>query len=222
MMFNITAPLLIKKTDAGQTTDRLAPQMITFLKLNIFVWTFLASIVAFNIESIINHVFDPKYLNTKHYIYVWLLLLYSMVIKNVFEPVARALEYAKVYRVTFISGIVNLCGNFILIPAYGIKGAIISSGVAFTLHGYLSSYMTIRKMSLRFNLQPIIRTLAGIFILAVFISIFNLPVQVSLVEILFRNSLLFVIIGIFFWPFNYFSKSERKYIFSFLSEFRKQ
>jgi O-antigen/teichoic acid export membrane protein len=124
LMFNITLPILIDRIDAGRDIQEANHNIITFVKLNIFVWTILASAVAFNIESIIGYVFDPKYLASKNYIYGWFVILYAIVIKNVFEPVARALEYAKVYRLTFMAAMCNLLANFIFVPLFGLAGAI--------------------------------------------------------------------------------------------------
>jgi O-antigen/teichoic acid export membrane protein len=217
IMFNITLPLLIERTDAGQKIETLNARIVTFLKLNIFAWTVMAGVVAFNIESIISLVFDPKYLVAKNFILGWFMLLYALVIKNVFEPVARALEYAKVYRLTFLAAIVNLLGNFCFIPLLGLKGAMLATGIAITLQGYLSSYETMRKMHLPFNRTQALRLIARILLVALFIFTFNVPFQSSIGEQLWRNSLLVLVLGLLFWPSIFFSPADRHYIFSFIT-----
>lgn len=221
IMFNITLPLLIERIDAGQDIEAISTRMVTFLKLNILVWTIMASVVAFNIETIISQVFDPKYLPAKNLIYGWFLLLYALVIKNVFEPVARALEYAKVYRLTFFAAIVNLLGNFCLIPVFGLTGAIVASGIAITMQGYLSSFETMRRMHLPFNRTQALRSIARILAVVVFVLLCNIPYQTSISEQLWRNSLLLFVLGVLFWPWNFFSPEDRKYIVSFVAHVRK-
>jgi O-antigen/teichoic acid export membrane protein len=215
-MFNVTLPLLMRKIDGGGKINEIGFSIVAFLKLNIFAWSVISAAVAFNIESIIVYIFDPKYLHTKVYIFTWLFLLYALVIKNVFEPVARALEYTKVYLFTFIAAAVNVIGNYLLIPMFGIEGALIATGFSFTIQGYVSSYIILRKMGIPLNTLKIFGALFRIAVTASVVWHFNVPYGAPISAQLLRNAGLLGVICIIFWPAMLFSADEWKYMRSFV------
>lgn len=216
LMFNVTVPLLLKKIDGGDDISEVRFSMSTFLKLNVMAWTIFSALVAINIEAIIYYVFDPKYLQTKVFIYAWFILLYALVIKNVFEPVARAMEYTRVYLLTFLAAVVNLIGNYLLIPMLGIEGALLATGLSFTLQGYLAAFLITKKMGLPINVHSIINAIARVVLTAAIVWFISVSYDAAFTEHLIHNLVGLLAILLVYWPTKYFTYVERGYILAFM------
>jgi len=216
LMFNIVSPLLFRKIDEGGKLSDIRFAMKIFLKLSVISWTILMGMTVVNLKLIITWIFDVKYLDTIPLICVWFLLLYVQVIKNVFEPVARAIEYTRIYLFTFIAAIGNIIGNLILTPDYGVNGTIISTGCSMMLQSAGISILVSRKMEMEIRASQILFYIIRISLLITLLFGCSHYLSSDFSEFVLSNVLVLSLICLMFWPKLCFSSEELKYIKGFL------
>jgi len=211
---------MFNKIDSGGKIQEIIPSLITFLKLNLIVWTAIIIFVSINLKWIIEYIFDPKYLTTISLIQIWFVLLYVQVIKNVFEPIARTLEFTKVYLFTFIAAVLNFFGNLVLVPTFGIYGALISTGVSILLQGLGISYFVSKRIGIKIEIDQLFLFLGRIFLLAALVVQCNKYITKSPLEFLISNLICLFCFAVLFYPARWFTEDQRSYLFSFFPKFR--
>jgi O-antigen/teichoic acid export membrane protein len=216
LLFNVAVPVLINKVDNGAQAVSLHSHILLFLRVNVVAWSVLIALLFVNIKWIIAVIFSDQYSHTSGYILFWLIVLYAHVIKNVFEPVARAIEYTRAYLWTIYAAILNLVGNYILIPILGVRGALIATGLSMVLQGAGLSYAVARKIDLPLRdcgysfFLPRVVVLAGILFL-------NLRWSGGQIwQVMAANIGITVILCIFFIPRGWLSLEDARFVNGFL------
>ena len=216
LLFNVVLPVLINKIDAGTPISSVHVHLLSFMKINMVAWSICIVIVSVNLKWIIAYVFSDLYSQTAGYILFWFVILYFHVIKNVFEPVARSIEYTSAYLYTIYAAVFNMVGNIILIPILGLKGALLSTGLSMVVQGAGLSYAVAKKIRLPFEdcrtslLMPQV-----IVIICAMLLIHSLSYN-QFWQVFLANILVIVLIGFLFNPKNWLSRDEANFINSFL------
>ncbi len=208
LMFNVNLPIFFNKVDNGAGIENLYPYLELYLKINIVVWSIIIAVFYANSKWIILHVFSSEYLKSVPYILFWFFILYANIIKSVFEPVTRSIEYTKSYLWTFYAAFLNVLGNFFLIPILGIIGALISTGFAILIQGIGLSLSVVRKIN--FPLKLFIQSLLvfRIFFLGSGLIILNYYGERLYLNTLAYNLIVFIILLVLFWPKFFLNKEE--------------
>lgn len=216
LMFNITLPMLIKKVDAGGGKDEIASSMAVFLKLNLLFWPVAAIFLSFNLIYLIYFVFEEVYLKAIPLINILLLIFFAHIIKNVFEPVARALKKTKVLLFTFIGSLVNVISCYFFIPSYELYGAVLSTGLSLFVQSGGICYYTNKMIGLRIDLSFFLKLVPNIIILFLCFYYFTDFMNTGIIAWLSVNFAMVAITVILFTVNKSFGKKERAYINSFL------
>jgi len=216
IMFNVTTPLIIKEYQQHRNKERLLGPIDTLFKLNILVYTIMVIFFLININFILNIVFKGKYDSTVPYILAFIPISFLPVIKNTFEPVSRGIGKTKVYLFTFVSAMLNLVGNIILIPRLGIIGAIISTGLAISLQSVAFVVFAIREIKFSFDLKFLAKL--GInFLPIALLGYYLQPYFLRAVSNTIILNILLLLTSIVIFKFNKcFSQKESDFINSFL------
>lgn len=148
ILHNVALPLLIQRHDSGIDLSSSKSRIITLTKFNTVFWTFLAGCLICIFQFVVGLLFDSSYLEAMYYVYIWMLFFYISVLKGVYEPIARAMEFSKVYIFTVIAAFMNILLNFLLVPTFGIEGALISSGIAITIQGGGICILVLKKLNI--------------------------------------------------------------------------
>lgn len=216
LLYNVLTPLLTKKYIISENILKFRNDISVFLKLNVFIWAILSLFVSLNLNFIITKFFKTEYLEVIPIINVWLLISLAHILKNVFEPIARVIEKTTVYISTFVAAILNLIGNLILIPKFGIYGALISTGSCLIIHSVCIIYLINRIIRLQFNKKFFLRLIVNLIL---FVSI-SYPltklIEDSFVIFIGINIVCGFVAIVIFKTNKCFTAGDRKYINNFL------
>ena len=100
--------------------------------------------------------------------------------------------------IALASAIVNVAGNFILVPVYGAKGAAISTGIAYVIFFITRSYIGNKYYKININYKKLFIAVLSIYILAIYSSIYKFNLVIFILTTL-------VILIILYFVFLYFS-----------------
>ena len=208
IMQNVYAPLVFRQVDNGRPVASMSVIVSAFVKANLLIWTFLILCLLINLEWVIVYLFDDKYLDTKFYIYIWCFVLYASVIKNVYEPIARAVEYSNVFLYVFIAALINIIGDFFLVPIWNIDGALCATSFALIFQGFYMSYSISKYVNYKICYNSIFKFI--IYVLLLFASIFYLKISFNnnFLNIVLINSVSIILYCILFYPKFWFTKEE--------------
>jgi O-antigen/teichoic acid export membrane protein len=207
-MFNVVSPVLFSDVDRSNDLRDRFDYILSFLKINILVWAVISTIILLNIKILIIYVFDVKYLTAIPYIFIWFTIFYIPVLKNVFEPIARAIEFTKIYLFTVFAAIMNIVGNYILAPRYGINGVLFSTAISIIFQGTGIIWFVCKKIDLPIQLFSITLHFSRILILMCSIGLSMYYLSDTLLEITISHILIFSLLAFLFRPKNFFSKTQ--------------
>jgi len=211
-MFNVLSPVLFSDVDRSKDlTDRFH-YILAFVKINILAWSVILTIILLNVRFLIIYVFDKKYLPAIPYIFIWFIIFYVPVLKNVFEPIARAIEYTKVYLFTVFAAVMNIVGNYMLAPKYGIDGVILSTSLSVIFQGAGIIWFVCRKINLHIRISSLLLHLGRILILACSTGFSMYYLSGSILKIIISHMLIFSLLALLFRPSKFFSETEYQLI----------
>lgn len=216
LMFNITLPMLIKKVDAGVKREEIASSMAILLKLNLLFWPVAVIFLSFNLTHLIYFAFAEVYLQAIPLINILLLIIIAHIIKNVFEPVARALKNTKVLLFTLVGSFVNVISCYFFIPSYGLYGAVLSTGLALFVQSVGICYYTNKMIGMRIEMKFFLKLVPNIIILFLCFYYCTDLMNAGIVGWFSVNCAMAAITIILFSINKSFGKKERAYINSFL------
>lgn len=215
LLFNVALPLMMKREDEGAGVAASVDRIGTFVKVNLVVWTMMAGSLISTMDFIVVQVFDEKYLGATVFIQWWLIIYYLIVLKGVFEPIARAIEFSKVYLFTFVAALVNICGDALLVPEWGMHGALLATGSSILVQGAGISVAVTRKLGVKlpwkemFRMTSLVVPVIGI---AIYLQSQAGPAFVEQLSCLLIYLLLFVL---FFMPQLWLTPGERRWVWRF-------
>lgn len=216
LFFNVVLPIFFKRVDSGDNVSRLAWVTQINFKLNITVWALISTLAALNAAWVIGYFFDSRYLVTLPLVQIWILIFTVLVIKNVFEPVARALEYGYVYIFFYLAATLNVILDLILIPILGIYGAIGATGCAMIIQGLGLSLMVARRLDLQVSMRA--SAIFGLKLLALFACVYIVPWALSkffvsyFFQMVMANMILLLVFFVLFWPSKVFRADELAFL----------
>jgi len=216
IMFNIITPLLIKEFNREENKARTYELIDCLFKFNIFVFFTMIIFLILNLNFFLEIVFKGKYLDTVPYIFAFIPITFLPVIKNTFEPISRATGKSKVYLVTFISAVINILGNILLIPPFGITGAIISTGFSIFLQASGFVVFTIKEIDFKFDIKFIPKLSFNMLPIVVTVCYLQNNIKTSFPGLFLLNVLILAYILIVFRVNRCFNDQEARFINSFL------
>ena len=187
----ILTPIIITMNVKGQYEKikniylkRVIPQ-ISFFNMVIISLIIIFSDIFFLI--IYGQEFTPSIIPFK----ILITSLSFTIIARSYSPIISAFNMTKmILYLGIFSGIVNLVGDIIMVPAFGINGASITSFVVFTISPIFYLYFINKKFKIRRNLSllyPIITTL----ILLISIIFHNIFIRITISSIILLSSFVF-------------------------------
>ena len=149
LFFNIITPYFIKISGPDRYSKKTGQLTEMVFKGNMFFFVLILFFFLANIDLLVDLFFAGKYKNSMGYIYTLLPFIMIATMKKSLEPVHIAAESSKVFTSAFVGAVLNILGNFILIPVFGVYGAILSTGASIFLQFLWFYSHTERKTSFR-------------------------------------------------------------------------
>lgn len=215
ILFNVITPMIIKEYEKHKERAKIRDAIAVLFKVNIFVYSIMVFFVSINVFFVIEVVFQSAYLAAVPYIYSLVIFSFMPVIKNTFEPVVRALEKSKIYFFTFIAALINILGNILLIPHFGITGAVISTGIAISLQSIAFIIFAVKEIKFCFDSRFFLKLFVN-FIPIVAIGFFLQRWISSILSFIIVNTLLIVVVFVLFRMNRCFSSEESNFVNSYL------
>lgn len=194
LLFNVFTPLATRDYDAAGSTLRIRRAVDVLFKLNVFGYGAIVLLALLNAEFFVRTLLGAKYLPALVYVPVLLAASFLPVIKSTFEPAARAMERSRVYLSTFTAAVFNIAGNALLIPIFGIWGAVISTTFAMLVQTAAFVLFARREIDFRFDWVFLARSGVNLALVGVLVYALQPLVTLSLGGLLAGNVL---VIGVF-------------------------
>ena len=123
---------------------RLYNKLVVFIGLPMMLGIALLS------DKLITHVFKTSYLAAMPAVIGWLLIAFIKMLRNVFEPTIKVLERSEILFYSMSSAVLNIGLNFLFIPPWGIIGALLATGISFTLAYFLELWLLKRHIAVTY------------------------------------------------------------------------
>lgn len=125
-------------------------------------------------ELIINILFGPKYIEANMALKILSIGMFLLSLSQINIILLGAAGMPKInMKTTFISAVINLILNVLLIPYYGIIGAAIATTISFACMFLLSKYDLKKQMNISPPIKECIKTLLGVLIFWLIIGVIN-------------------------------------------------
>jgi len=215
LLFNIITPIMVKNYEKSKDKTKILNIVTIIFKLNIFLYSVFAIIFCLNIYYIVHTVFADRYIVAIPYIYALIAISFLPVLKNTFEPVARSIEKSSVYIITLVAALVNIAGNFVLIPRLGMAGAIVSTGLAIMIQSITFVLFSVSEIKFKIDMKFVQKLFMNTGLIIAIGILLHKYID-TFTGFLFINITLIGITVIVFKINRCFSKKEANYINSFL------
>ncbi len=149
MLQGVLLPTLVRKYTQDKSDQLLKDFFVFIQKINAFLlWPFYCFFIVFAREIILfiyGDAYEDSVLSAQ------LLLLFSMIQTSAdsFYPICHTIERSNLILQTMIWGIINLVGNVLLVPRFGIEGAAVATGLV-SIGTYIHFYISLKREGLNF------------------------------------------------------------------------
>jgi len=170
-------PIILKtwKEQGKKSTEELMEKILRYYIIITFPALLGISVLA---KPALNVLSSPDYIGG-YVIIPWLAL--GMVFQGLTEYIIKVWELQEntkiIFKLMLVAGVINIVGNFALVPKYGFNAAALTTTVSYLIYLVFAIYLSKKFFSWKFSLKSILRIgLASIImalILKGFISIIN-------------------------------------------------
>ncbi len=147
---NIFTPILIRKYVQTESKAPLIYGYRLYNKLVVFIGLPMLLGIALLSDKLITYVFKTSYLAAVPALIGWLLIVFIKMLRNAFEPTIKVLERSEILFYSMSSAVLNIGLNFLLIPRWGIVGALLATGTSFTLAYFLELWLLKKRIAVTY------------------------------------------------------------------------
>ena len=210
---------LLTNIYSGSVDKNIIDKINFIFRISVVIMIPLYSVFAINIEYIIDIVFDKKYNAAVDLILLGLIFYVFKELNFSFSPLINLFEKNKLFLKAGILSIFNLIVNLILIPKIGIMGALIGTGLTWTLifGFYLYSFIKFFKS---YKFFPFKTVVSSLFLGLAFILLINsIPGIKSngILSLTFNFSWQLLLIVTLFYAFNLIRLDDIHRLYKFKS-----
>jgi len=150
-----------------------------FITMNRIVsfWMIVIATLLITFKDLIIILLGPAYKNA---MFIFPFLTYMPIMYTISETTVLGINFQMKTRyhiyIAILSAIVNLCGNTILVPLLGAKGAAISTGFSYVVFFLIRTYLSNRCYPVKYKLKSLIVSLILLNILTIYSSFNNVNI----------------------------------------------
>ncbi len=217
LLTNAIVPVLTKRYVLGNgNIESFKEALDVYIKINVVCWSLTVLFFSPNINFIISKFFSEKYIAAIPMINFWFLVLFSDLIRVIFTRIAVITENTKIMLFLLLGTILNVVGNIVLVPIYGMYGALYASGFSMIISSMLLVYYANKKVKLSIDKLFLSKLLINISISYFIIYNLSKVVESSWLKFIGFNSLAVILVFALFRLNRCFIDKEREFINSFL------
>ncbi len=124
----------------------------------------MAVFVSTNLEFLIGTLFTEEYFIAIPMINFLLIILYYDLIRVIYTRVVVITENTKIMLFLLLGTVINIIGNIILIPIYGMYGALFATGFSLIISSSLLTYQAHKLVKTNINKGFVVKFLLNILL----------------------------------------------------------
>lgn len=158
-----------------------------FIKINkiVSLIMILLSIGLISFKDMIILILGPQY---REAVYTLPFLVFMPIMYTISETTVLGISFMNKTKyhiyISLVAAISNVIGNIILVPIIGVKGAAVSTGVAYIAFFVMRTYFSNRFYKVKYKFKPLIISIASVYGLAIYSSFISFGITSICVSIL--------------------------------------